>query len=253
MVQLVGTGACDCGEPDCDPEAEEPAFAYTIGLWHQAGHPELLMSGQAGELMHAALNAAARAVMRGNRLTPGTTLENVIGRYPVLVDEVSEQGLHETVLGAHHFHHRTVDALQLVWPDTLGRWGWQPGAAAFASELQPQAWRVPARREGAVAVDPEWLLPVPPDAPAVSCTCVIDEGAPVGLVARIPDPDGQDEQWQGLCGPDHVGQDPSTWAAVWHMAHLVRQAPSVLQLADLGLGEEAVREDVWSPWVRRAA
>jgi hypothetical protein len=251
MVQLVGTGSCDCGEPDCDPEAEGPAFAYTIGLWHQARHPELLMSGQKGELMHSALNAAARGVMRGNRLVPGMTLENVIGRWPVLVDEVSLEGLQTTVLGAHHFHHRAVQAFQLVWPDTLGRWPWQPGAAGFASDLQPQAWRIPTPRSGVVAADPEWLLPVPPDADAVSCTCVIDEGAPVRYVARVPDPEG--EEWQGLCDPEHLNSHPATWAKIWHVAHLVRQAPSVLQLADLRLGEEAVREDVWSPWVRRAA
>ena len=248
MVQVVGAGTCDCGEPECDPDAGGPAFAYTIGLWHQARHPELLISGQKAALMHSALNAAARGVMKGNRLVPGMTLENVIGRYPVLVDEVSEVGLQETVLGAHHFHHRLVDAVQLVWPDTSGRWGWQPGAAPFAEELQPQTWRVPAQRLGPVAVDPDWLLPVPADTMTLSCRCVVDEGAPVRWVVRL-----DDEAWVGLCSRDHDLNDPEPWISAWHVAHLVRQAPSVLELADLGLDEGAYREDVWSPWVRTAS
>src|SRR3954453_10418016 len=110
MVQLVGAGMCDCGKPGCGEDDEGPAFAYTIGLWHQARHPELLMSGQSGPLMHRALNAAAGAVLEGERLVPGMTLENVIGRFPVLVDEVSAEGLEQTVLGAHHFHHQVVPA-----------------------------------------------------------------------------------------------------------------------------------------------
>lgn len=82
LVQVVGTGGCDCGDEDCDPDGDDQvAFGYTVGLWHHARHPELLMSGQKAELMHRALNAAARGVLDGNRLVPGQTLENVIGKY----------------------------------------------------------------------------------------------------------------------------------------------------------------------------
>jgi hypothetical protein len=61
---------------------EKPIFAYTVGLWHQARHPELVMSGQKPELMHTSLNAAVDWVRAGRRLSPGMSLEGVIGGFP---------------------------------------------------------------------------------------------------------------------------------------------------------------------------
>lgn len=226
---------------------DEPAFAYTVGLPHQVGHPELVMSGQKVELMHSALNEAARRVLSGFRFFPGTTAENVIGRFPVVADAMTSRGLSETVQCSHWFHRRQVEALQLVWPDTRGIFAWQPGAAPFAASLQPQAWRVPSTRAGGVAPDPEWVFPVPADHLAVSCTCVVDEGAPVRLVVRDFDTD-DGECWQLMCGQQH--QDILQAGRLSHLSHLVRNAPSVRELHDLGLDEQAERESAWAPWVR---
>ena len=44
--------ADDHGEPG-------PAFAYTVGLGHRLGHPELLMSGLDHRMMHHALTSRA--------------------------------------------------------------------------------------------------------------------------------------------------------------------------------------------------
>ena len=226
---------------------DEPAFAYTVGLVHQAEHPELVMSGQKAALMHAALNEGARRVLAGLRLAPGTTAENVIGRWPVVVDAMSPEGLRTTVRWSAWFHRREVDAVQLVWPDTRGIFAWQPGAADYAAALQPASWRVPVRRTGAVAPDPEWPFPVPPDRLAFACACVADDGAPVRYVIRQHDPQ-RGEDWQVLCGEVH--DESSGSVRLVHLAHLVRGAPSLLEVADLGLDEEAYRESPWEHWTR---
>ena len=244
-VLTYGVHVLYVGEGD-DPG--EPAFAYTVGLPHQSGHPELVMSGQRMELMHRALNEAARRVQQGFRFTPGTTAENVIGRFPVVADAMTPEGLEETVLFSHWFHRRPVGAIQLVWPDTGGVFAWQPGAQPYAADLQPAAWRSPSPRVGPLAPDPEWQFPVSAEHIALSCTCVVDEGAPVLLVVRLRD--GDREGWELTCGADHPDLDD--WRP-YHFAHLVRSCPSLTAVHDLQIGEQACRATAWSPWVRRPA
>jgi hypothetical protein len=240
---IVGGGPCDCGRADCG-DSDGPPFAYTVGLGHAKDHPDLLITGQKRELMHAALSAAVQGVLKGRRLERGDLLENVIGRYPVLVEEVSDEGLDETVLSSHWFHRRRMPALQLLWPDTQGIWGWQPGAAPYAEELQPQRWRQPVERTGPVAVDPDWVMPMPADRLVNACSCIVDEGAPVRVVLRQAG-----EQWLFLCGEQHP--DLRAVLTLSHASHVIRSAPSVLGLRDLPLSTEAERADVWSPWVLR--
>lgn len=59
------------------------------------------------------------------------------------------------------------------------------------------------------------------------------------------------EDWQLMCDGEHL--DMRRAARRLYLSHLVRSAPSVLELADLGMDQEANRADVWSPWVRSPA
>ncbi len=205
------------------------------------------MSGQRPELMHCALNEAARRVLDGFRFDPGTTAENVIGRFPVVADAMTREGVERTALWSGWFHRREVDAMQLVWPDTRGIFAWQPGASPYASSLQPHSWRVQVPRVGPLAPDPDWPFPVPADRMVFSCACVVDEGAPIRLVERSRD-DENGEDWQLLCGEEH--EDMREALRLLHFSHLVRGAPSICELNDLGLDERAERKTPWSPWIR---
>ena len=249
-VLAVGTGDCDCDCEDCEADADAdlgPAFAYTIGLPHSANHPELVVSGLGEQLMRAMLHEAAQRVLEGFRFRPGTTAENLIGYWPVVADPMSEFGLAQTVLWSQDFHRGQVPALQLVWPSTSGVFPWQPGGSRQVADAQPQTWRLPQERRGAVAVDPPWPYPVPADHLVMTCRHVSDEGAPVLTVARQRGVDGS-ELWGFLCpNPFH---DPDADLGLEHFAHLARRMPSLLEIADLRLGDLADRTNCWSPWVR---
>jgi len=251
-VLAVGAGGCECG--DCDgepsPEDEGPAFAYTIGLPHSAGHPELVVSGLDVEVMRGMLHEAARRVLAGFRFRPGTTAENLIGFWPVVADPMSAEGLAETVLWSEDFHRGEVPALQLVWPSTSGVFHWQPGGSASVAAAQPDTWRLPQERVGALAPDPDWPYPVPADHLVFTCRHVAQEGAPVLAVVRLQGPAGAD-LWLFDCPlfDDHADDD----LCAYHFAHLARGVPSLRELADLRPGEEAVRASCWSPWVRGQA
>jgi hypothetical protein len=97
---------------------------------------------------------------------------------------------------------------------------------------------------GGLAIDPAWDLPVPPDHKAFSCTHVVDNGEAVLWAAREAD-EQRGEDWSIHCGAsDHEAHD----MRIVHLAHLVRSAPSLRQISNLGVDEEAWRTDPDSRW-----
>lgn len=251
--QVITVADADgCSHPDHADLAEHdhgepgPAFAYTVGLGHRVGHPELLISGLDLGVMHHALNAVAQRVMRGRRLAPGDVLEDVLAGVPVALAQVADGALRDTVSWSGWFHRRKPAALALVWPDKNGVFAWQPGAPAILDERQPSGWRVPVEHAGALATDPVWPFPVPPDQKGFSCTHVVDDGEAVLWAARQSD-DEREEDWSIHCGAEAHEIDEMRMV---HLAHLVRSAPSLRQISDLGIDEEALRADPDSDWVR---
>lgn len=248
QVILVAEHA-GCSDPDHDDHAtghgeSGPAFAYTIGLGHRAGHPELLMSGLDHAVMHRALNGIARRVIDGLRLAPGDELEDVLAGVPVAVEQVSDAALPETVTWAGWFQRRKPEALAIVWPDRRGVFAWQPGAPEVLDVVQPHGWRVPIEHTGGLATDPTWDFPIPPEQRVFSCTHVVDDGEAVLWAARERDAE-RGEDWSIHCGATGHATDDMR---IVHLAHLVRSSPSLRQISDLGLDVEAWRTDPDADW-----
>lgn len=245
QVILVADDA-DCSDPDHHDypadghEDPGPPFAYTLGLGHRCGHPELLISGLDPRVMHRALNDVARRVMDGLTLRPGDAVENVLAGVPVAVERVNDDALRDTVTWSGWFHRQKPEALAVVWPDRNGIFGWQPGAPEVLNELQPQEWRIPVVHTGGLAIDPRWDFPIPPDHKAFSCTHVVDDGEAILWAARE-----SDEDWSVHCGAN--GHETDDMRIV-HLSHLVRSAPSLRRISGLGLDEEAWRADVDANW-----
>lgn len=249
IMSVGGGGPCDCADDGCVAADDDPgpAFAYTIGLGHSADHPELLMSGLDHGLMKRCLDDVAARVVAGRRFASGDLLESVLAGVPVLLEQVTEHALHDTVIWSGWFHRREPSALAVVWPDRRGIFAWQPGAPAVLDDEQPPEWRVPAPRTGALAVEPPWPFALPPEHEVVTCTHVIERGDAVLRVWRGTMV-GSGDHWIFDCGdPDHQLDE----MALVHLAHLVRGAPGIRQLGDLATGTEARRTDAASRWVRR--
>ena len=132
-VQYVGAG----DEPD------EPAFAYTIGLFG-LGHPELVVVGLPPGAAHGVLDTVARMVAAGRDLVPGEVLPDDHGRPLVTVEESPNPG--EVVLGANRFYQRppeySVPAYQLGWAHADGAFPWDDGCPCDPPcQPRPGTWR----------------------------------------------------------------------------------------------------------------
>lgn len=246
--------ACNCLDHDAHElqrASSIPAFAYTLGLGHRAGHPEIFMSGLDLGLMHRCINQLAQRVMDGHRFAAGDVIEDILAGVPVALEAIADEALAETVPWSGWFHRRPPEALAVVWPTRSGLFPWQPGAPRELHDGQPLRWRVPEAHKGGVAPDPEWVFPVPPDQRVFSCTHVVERGDAILWAARqhgvLPaqTPGERPEDWTIHCGAEgHADED----MCMAHLAHLVRSSPGLRDIGSLPLEHEALRQDAHSPW-----
>jgi hypothetical protein len=126
-----------------------PGWAYTIGLGHSHGSPELAMFGGDVYEMEEILNALGRQAAEGRPPSDGERREDVLRGWPV-VFRAADPRWHEAAFGgALAFYRRTpVTFLQVVWPDPNGRFPWDEGTDGVYRRAQPVLWVDPHRHPG---------------------------------------------------------------------------------------------------------
>ncbi|MER6146060.1 DUF4262 domain-containing protein [Streptomyces sparsogenes] len=133
---------------------EGPGFAYTIGLWRTYGVPELAMFGLDIETMHVLLNALGRKAAAGTVWESGTECHSVIKDRPVILKAADLRWYRSFFGRAISFYRRPpFPVLQVVWPDSKGRFLWQAGTDEQNQQSQPQLWLKPAEHPAGVWVE----------------------------------------------------------------------------------------------------
>jgi hypothetical protein len=122
-----------------------PGFAYTIGLAHSYGAPEVAMFGLDIHQMHQALNVLGRDAANGIALEDGQEHAAVLDQCPVLLRR-ADQRWHRTFFGrAIRFYRKPpLPVLQVTWPDANGTFHWQDNSGGQHRQSQPQLWVPPA-------------------------------------------------------------------------------------------------------------
>lgn len=238
---------CDHDHAEAEPHEAGPAFAYSVGLWHHARHPEIAISGLRREVMHGLINDCVSRVRAGHRIEPGDVTEALLSKYPVTFETVTDDMAREAGSWSHWFHRRRVPVVQAVWTDAEGRFPWQIGTPDWLRERQPEAWRVPGPRNGCLAVDAAWPLDEDPGSKAFGCSHVVEEGAAAVWVERDLDPE-RGSEWTVACA---AAEHDSSMLRVVHLRHLVVQHASFAALRDLPFGWFARRSSAWDPWDER--
>jgi hypothetical protein len=124
-----------------DPDTEtpgDPTHGHTLGLCEAFAHPELLLVGLPGELVGEFLEHAVSVVAAGRRFEHGQIAEGLFPGAPAALRRVGEQHYPGYLADAlAHYGTAEFATLQIVFPDRVGRYPWDPGADVRLRLVQP--------------------------------------------------------------------------------------------------------------------
>jgi hypothetical protein len=107
-------------------DEEFPGFAYTIGLYENYLHPEIIIIGLKAELSKVLLNNMAYEIKHGKNYTAGMFHEGVLDNYLCYFGEVPKTGYREHVGWAMWFYEGTdFPLIQCVYPAVSGKFPWE--------------------------------------------------------------------------------------------------------------------------------
>ncbi|WP_406004969.1 DUF4262 domain-containing protein [Streptomyces sp. NBC_00637] len=121
-----------------------PGFAYTIGLSHTHGAPELAMFGLDVHAMHRVLNRLGEKAA-GSTLADGQKHPDVVDGHEVALRKVDLRWYRTFFGRAIGFYRRPpFPVLQVAWPDADARFHWEEQARQGHRESQPRLWLPPS-------------------------------------------------------------------------------------------------------------
>ncbi|HEV7650524.1 MAG TPA: DUF4262 domain-containing protein [Actinophytocola sp.] len=226
------------------PEDELPGWAYTVGLRHTLGAPEVCMFGLRGRDMHVWLNAIGQQVRAGQPLRADEARHGVLDGFPLTVRPVHPSwDLFE--LAPDFYRGAAPPMMQLIWPDRHGVFPWQAGAGERCRAHQPWLWlpkddHPPGPWTRLAELDTSPFPDAAIDELVAGSRRVISGAAPIAGIVHTTD-----GRWEFLDGParDDLGKV--------HLRHLVAGHPHIRDFADLPRGHGAWQEPDGN-WSRRA-
>lgn len=136
IIRNVREHGCHILEiPDADPP-----FAFSIGLFLNYGHPEVIIFGLESADFGAVINDIRDRAAAGRGFAAGDVCDDILEDGQVAFAEVPLL-LYDQYLGtAIWFYYkcrRPFPCLQIVWPDREGRFPWQTGYDIRLKPYQP--------------------------------------------------------------------------------------------------------------------
>ncbi|ANE51851.1 DUF4262 domain-containing protein [Flavisolibacter tropicus] len=104
-----------------------PAFVYSIGLYKNFGHPEIICFGLKTDVMGRIINHACDLIKAGETLSGGKSYSDFLDGYEVQFLPVAKDFYPDYLGYAGWFYECSWDfsALQLVWPDKQHLFPWE--------------------------------------------------------------------------------------------------------------------------------
>jgi hypothetical protein len=119
-------------------EDDLPAFAFSVGLFHNYKHPEILTMGLPIETMHQMINVIGAGVGSGTIFREDSRYADIIADFDCAFIKVSERHYQEHLGYAQWFYQGSdFPVLQCVWPDKQGKFPWDPDFPEALRSLQP--------------------------------------------------------------------------------------------------------------------
>jgi len=166
-----------------------PGYSFSVGLFLNFGHPELIVVGLNPKVAFRAINDVRDMIQAGRRFKPGDLSDKIFERCQAAFVE-APASTHGLFIGTAIWFYRslqtTFPVLQLVWPDNQNRFPWDPGCDERCGERQPLLGPYPTSRVRGLTSQPQ---PAQVSASPVSQHPVVKEPLPV-LITIMADYDG---------------------------------------------------------------
>ena len=113
-------------------------FAFTIGLFHTYGHPEIILIGLPRLTSYTLVNTVGRRVRAGEKFDAREQYDDLIEDFPTAF-EVVDRRFYWEYLGMAKWFYQSWDfpVLQMVWPDQHGHFPWSMGVNPDFRRIQP--------------------------------------------------------------------------------------------------------------------
>lgn len=122
-----------------------PSFSYSIGLFHNYQHPEIILVGLRQELAHSILYNFGSDIKEGNIYKEGKYYSDILDGYECLLVKV-DQKFYDAYLGQAIDFYSSNDfpVIQCIYPTLKGAYPWEEKWPEDIKYLQPLLGEVKA-------------------------------------------------------------------------------------------------------------
>ncbi|MBS1522761.1 MAG: DUF4262 domain-containing protein [Bacteroidetes bacterium] len=119
-------------------EEDFPPFSYSVGLYKNYNHPEIIIIGLKQQLGHIIINNIAEDIKNGIKYDPFSWSDNILDDYKCLFIPVDKSNYEEYV-GYDRWYYKgdNFPLLQCIYPTTKGIYPWEDAWPDNIKKLQP--------------------------------------------------------------------------------------------------------------------
>ena len=116
----------------------EPAFAYSIGLYENFKHPEIILFGLDLGVMHRLINDVGKRIREGQRFDEARRYDDFFKGYQCEFRNVNPSRYEGLLTYDIWYYKRSpFPVLQMIWPDRGGLFPWEEGFDEGFRKEQP--------------------------------------------------------------------------------------------------------------------
>jgi hypothetical protein len=226
-------------------EPGKPGWSFTIGLFENLRHPEVIIFGVNENKRQEILNWIGENAKREISFTVEKEHDWVLKGYKCWSKPVRAMWYKDLLGYATWFYQREeFPCVQAIWPDKQGRYPWDPSYPYSDQPLLYENDLLSARMmhwsSDKELLKQAWPFKLDPHTRTFVSRCVVEDGAPILRVYREADGD-----WQFI-GPVHDPELDGCKVVCFHC--VVERDPTIKLVADLPIGYCAGRNRVADSW-----
>ncbi len=207
-----------------------PSFGYTIGLWENYKHPELIVFGLRTETLHSILNIGGEIVKSGEKIIPNQKSDEFLESSEVYIFEVQKENLKDYFGYGLWFNKGEFPAYQIVWSDRNQVFPWEKDFEDIFLNKQPLIDR-----------NADFKFREEKNLGVITMKQFLEEGKDILYVEHDDEGD-----WTFLTGDELSSSD----ARLVSLETIINTDNSINELFNLDYGEFASRASIKDKWVR---